>query len=461
MSQLIYPTCDKKRIRKIDGTSKVYLQYNFNSDIRPLLDTNISIPPQYWDRVTRRVNHKLPNDCGSYKELNKEIKRQEDLARDLVRLGIRMKVVDMVAFVKQFYNPELDVTDLTLKKELFERLSKSPEERNNDDLFFQLEEYIKAKKGRVSDKTINIFEQVGQHLRAFEKHSGSKVCFEALDFNFYDAYTRFLTFEYVQERRKTPVIGLKQNSIAKTIKQLRIFVKDRIKRKIIAPIDLSDFKSQEENTDAIYLNFDEIRKLYNLDLNNSPVLAQYRRIFIVACLTGLRFSDFSTITPENIVGEKFILKRQEKSDSPVMVPLREEAKQLLLEYFENKGVVHITNPDLNANVKVIGRMAGITDSVTFSYKKGAQTIKDTRAKCDWISTHTARRSFCTNEFLAGTPIKLIMKISGHKKEKDFYRYIRITEKEAALLIERIWLARDGMQPLTMVTSEPGEAKDTV
>ncbi|WP_276480984.1 site-specific integrase [Paraflavitalea pollutisoli] len=448
MSQVIYPTCDKKRIRKVDGTSKVYLQYNYSSDIRPLLDTRISIPPQHWDRATRRITNKLPTDFGSYKELNKEVKRQEELALDLVRLGTRMKVSDIVAFVRQFYSPQIDITELSTKKELFERLAKSPGERSNNDLFFQLEEYIKAKKGRVSDKTINVFEQVGQHLRAFEKHSGSKVCFDGLDFNFYDAYTRFLTFEYVQERRKTPVIGLKQNTIAKTIKQLRIFVKDRIKRKIIAPIDLSDFKSQEENTDAIYLNFDEIRRLYNLDLMNSPVLAQYRRIFIVACLTGLRFSDFSTITPENIVGEKFILKRQEKSDSPVMIPLRQEARQMLLEYFDNKDVVHITNPDLNANVKVLGRMAGITESITFSYKKGAQTIKDIRAKCDWISTHTARRSFCTNEFLAGTPVKLIMKISGHKKEKDFYKYIRITEKEAALIVERIWMARDGMQPLT-------------
>lgn len=36
-------------------------------------------------------------------------------------------------------------------------------------------------------------------------------------------------------------------------------------------------------------------------------------------------------------------------------------------------------------------------------------------------SHTCRRSFCTNEFLDGTPVQLIMGISGHKTEKAFRR----------------------------------------
>jgi len=62
----------------------------------------------------------------------------------------------------------------------------------------------------------------------------------------------------------------------------------------------------------------------------------------------------------------------------------------------------------------------------------------TKAKCDWITSHTARRSFSTNEFLAGTPVKLIMMISGHKKEKDFLHYIRIAPEEAAEIVAKIW-----------------------
>jgi hypothetical protein len=55
-----------------------------------------------------------------------------------------------------------------------------------------------------------------------------------------------------------------------------------------------------------------------------------------------------------------------------------------------------------------------------------------------------QRSFCINEFLAGTPVELIMKISGHKSVKDFYKYIRITPEEAGHKIKALWKNRGDM-----------------
>lgn len=85
---------------------------------------------------------------------------------------------------------------------------------------------------------------------------------------------------------------------------------------------------------------------------------------------------------------------------------------------------------------------------TFSFQKGGGSIEETRAKCDRITSHTCRRSFCTNEFISGTPVKLIMSISGHKKGKDFYRYIRITAEEGAQLIKKFWEEKGGMDAFT-------------
>jgi len=70
-----------------------------------------------------------------------------------------------------------------------------------------------------------------------------------------------------------------------------------------------------------------------------------------------------------------------------------------------------------------------------------------KPKYAWITSHTCRRSFCTNEFLAGTPVELIMKISGHKSVKDFYKYIRITPEEAGLKIKELWQQRGQMEVL--------------
>jgi len=90
----------------------------------------------------------------------------------------------------------------------------------------------------------------------------------------------------------------------------------------------------------------------------------------------------------------------------------------------------------------VGKHAGISELITFSYKKGNKTIAETKQKYQLITSHTCRRSFCTNEFLAGTPVELIMKISGHKSLRDFYKYIRITPEQAAKQIEKIWQERE-------------------
>lgn len=68
-----------------------------------------------------------------------------------------------------------------------------------------------------------------------------------------------------------------------------------------------------------------------------------------------------------------------------------------------------------------------------------------KPKHGWITSHTCRRSFCTNEFLAGTPVELIMKISGHKSVMDCYKYIRITPEEAGQKIKEIWQQRGAME----------------
>jgi integrase len=50
---------------------------------------------------------------------------------------------------------------------------------------------------------------------------------------------------------------------------------------------------------------------------------------------------------------------------------------------------------------------------------------------DCVSSHTARRSFATNYFLQGFPTIHLMKITGHKSEKNFLKYIRVSKLDSA------------------------------
>ena len=56
--------------------------------------------------------------------------------------------------------------------------------------------------------------------------------------------------------------------------------------------------------------------------------------------------------------------------------------------------------------------------------------------------NTARRSFATNEYKRGTKTAVIMSITGHKTEKDFWTYIRLKQNEKAKLLMEDYESRD-------------------
>jgi site-specific recombinase XerD len=379
--------------------------------------------------------------------LNVELIRLIRTAEDLVTFANHNQILDKGSFVKQAFGKELTAPELNdIKTKV--KSQKVVEQQNKLNIYFQLDDYIKSKERKVTKATLCVYRNIKAHLLAFERHRGKKITFGDLDYGFYEDFVSYLTFEHVHIRRKTKTVGLRLNTIGKTIKHFRIFVKDRIKRKIIPPIDLSDFKIPEEESDAIYLTYEEIAAIYKTDLTAHSHLIEYRDLFVFGCLTGLRFSDFSRLHPEDM-RNGMLYKKQEKSDHWVVIPLRQEAKLIFIKQFKDT-LKELTNPEFNRHIKTIGKLADINQTVRFSYKKGNKNIEVAKPKYDWITSHTARRSFCTNEFVNGTPVDLIMKISGHKNVKDFYRFIRITPEEAANKIKELWQSRNDMRLITAI-----------
>ena len=89
---------------------------------------------------------------------------------------------------------------------------------------------------------------------------------------------------------------------------------------------------------------------------------------------------------------------------------------------------------VNEDIKLICRKAGITHKVEHKSNKGALVVTDLIEKFSLISTHTARRTGATLMYLEGLDTLSIMKITGHKTEKEFKKYIRVNEEENALIL---------------------------
>ncbi len=118
-----------------------------------------------------------------------------------------------------------------------------------------------------------------------------------------------------------------------------------------------DGKILEEEVDAVYLNWDEIKKIFQVDLSRYPHLVDYRDDFVLGCMTGLRFSDFSKLMKDDLRGD-MLYKKQQKSDHWVVIPLRPEAKKILDDRFNNNTPAP-TNAEFNRHIKKIAELAGI------------------------------------------------------------------------------------------------------
>tara|TARA_B100000745_G_C19943097_1_gene318087 strand:- start:7 stop:528 length:522 start_codon:yes stop_codon:yes gene_type:complete len=154
-----------------------------------------------------------------------------------------------------------------------------------------------------------------------------------------------------------------------------------------------------------------------------------RDIFVLGTQTGLRFSDIYRIKPHHVDGDVITIKTF-KSPTEVEIPIFPKTR-VILEKYPN-GLPHaISNQNFNEYVKEVGKRAGLTDYVikTMTHADGEHTFS--RQKWELISSHTMRRSFCTNLYLAGYPVLGICAISGHKTESEFIKYVKVSKKENA------------------------------
>jgi hypothetical protein len=390
----IKPICKKEWVRR-DGTSIIFLQYCRSSDERVLVDTGLSIPPEYWNRKYNRISSGIPNVYGDTKFLEDQLSKKMRRAEDLVKYAISQKNISATKFLKEKFSTSFDPV----------KSAPALNVRQNMDVFFHIDEYIKAKEGKVKHCTINVIGAMKNHLKSFQAYRKKPIIFESFDVTFYEEFLDYLIYEIPHARRTEVIKGLKINSIGKTIKHLKSFLKDRMKKKIIPFMDLSDYKVLEEDVDAVYLSWEEISDIYHLDLSQEHHLEKYRDLLVIGCLTGFRFSDYS--------------------DIKLQMP-------------------QVSNPNFNEYIKDVCRLAGITEQIKITHKRGNKTIEEIRPKYAWITSHTCRRSFCTNEYLAGTPSDLIMTISGHKTEKAFRRYIKADKVQKAHMIKKLWDSRPGL-----------------
>lgn len=294
--------------------------------------------------------------------------------------------------------------------------------------FIAFDRYAAAKTPFVAESQVKDYNTLRKHLYGFSDYSSQHIAFNNLNLRFYNEFVDYLTNKVIQMDGQT--IGLKTNTVGKLIRMFKAFINYEMASKHITHVDLSAFRAPSEETHAIYLTERELGRIYALDLQKDQELEQIRDLFIVGCFTGLRYSDLSTLERKHIDFKyKNIVITQRKVHSSVTIPMIDYVPDIMRKY--NYNLPKISKNRFNVKVKELGRLAKINQPVEVVNKKGNTRIVEQFAKWQLISSHTCRRSFCTNMFLCGMPSETLRLISGHKSPEAFKRYIRIDNHQAA------------------------------
>ena len=120
---------------------------------------------------------------------------------------------------------------------------------------------------------------------------------------------------------------------------------------------------------------------------------------------------------------------QDKGSERVTIPMHWQIGKILKKY--NYTLPNVYEQKVNEQIKKIGDKAGIKEMIIYEKIEGGNKVKYSAPKHDLITTHTARRSGATLMYLAGISTIDIMKFTGHRTEREFLNYIKITKEETA------------------------------
>lgn len=323
----------------------------------------------------------------------------------------------------------IDYLKKRFEEEVLGRLPEPEPEPVQVSFFEHLQNFIEAKQNIFQPATIKTYITLKKSLQEFETATGYKVEFEGINKIFITLYTKYLIED----------TGVINNTLAKRIATLKAFLAEMKKQKVNAYADYEDFEaSRNYETTIMYLTEKELLQLQELEVTDTT-LQHVKDAFLFACHTGIRFSDWSGLTPDNIVlvnHEGKIVKALKftmfKVHKEVIVPLNNYALAIIDKYKDyvathGKLFPVYTNQETNRSLKDLAKEAKINDVIIEVKKSGAKRITYTNAKHEILTCHDARNTFATLYLEKGGRPEVLKNLLGHSDIKQTMRYVKISQ----------------------------------
>jgi len=401
----------------------IYLLFRFNSK-RIKVSTKEKIESIYWDFSKQRVKNNID---VNFQEINNQLNHIQEKS---------IKIYD--AFKDEFKRePKTEELKILFKNKLLTDETTRNRSSKQKTFFEFFEDLINVRKenNKVTKQRIYIYNNTLQLLKNYQKDTKNLVAFERFDEQF------SINFRAYLEEEK----NYSANTIQKNFKVIRAVLNNAVAKNynVNKEFKLRDFMPEGQETFEIALSIEEVEALHKFDFSKNKRLEKTRDLFVVGCYTGLRFSDFSRLGKEHLQGNFLSIvqeKTKKKNPLPVIIPILEPVREIFEKYDYNlpNG---ISNQKMNQYLKEMAEETKLfEDIVTYHKVKGGKKIEISHPRFNELVTHSARRTYCTMSYKIGVPTQSIMKISGHKTEKSFLRYLKISNDEHAERTLKIWQA---------------------
>ncbi len=447
------------RTKKEKGTASVYLRVQKrNPKLNILVCSKVSVDIQQWDKVTQDVakwnDYCKTQDGRKVKETLDSISSAID---NLISQGIYDKarideVVEAVVFREERERQRIQEEEERQEQERLRQIKEQEEEARKADVILFLENFLEGiKNGRIKNgaenytlNTCKVWSNFLGILKRFIQISP----FTWKDIN------KALADRFVSFMEKN---GYMVTSINKYIICFKAMIQNAMDQELhnnlIALRAFSKKKIQEtDKAKEIYLTKTELQALYEMPLEG--LKDKVRDVFLVGCYTCQRFSDYARLEKENFTktakGTKVVRIVQEKTGNDVVIPILNDN---LLHIAEKYGydIPKVNDVILNRYIKQILKELSSTVPSLARKERTLLTMKERekekqglvsferdnkgyviKPRYELVSSHTARRSGITNLYLSGNfDTYQMMSISGHRDEKTFYEYIKLSSDEVA------------------------------
>ena len=226
--------------------------------------TGLSILPKQWLKSEQRAQVRGYPDNGT---LNDAVELAEQQLLDCYRQHRALGQL-----------PSIEALRAAVQPVTAQAADTAPLIRSFWDYF---DEWVALARAQHKPRSAQVYATAARHVREFAQTSGYFVDFDTITPTFGDRYTTYLLHK----------ARLTDNTVAKQVLTLKRFLRWARERSYTTATGFDRLSWKRQEPDIMTLTAGELASLEQLSLPPGGYLDNARRLFLISCYTGLRYSD--------------------------------------------------------------------------------------------------------------------------------------------------------------------------